>query len=98
MSKYTLRVARTSLETILIIDCDEDANAEANQFAVCGDLLEDTHISDYDYNFKMWEKEIPKERGIYEVVIEYESYQSNHYLDPVEYNTDISIESVKKLV
>lgn len=26
------------------------------------------------------------------------SYQSNHYLDPVEYTTDISIESVKKLI
>lgn len=42
--------------------------------------------------------EIPKEAGLYKCEIEAVYYQSNHPLDPVEYDCDVIIKNIEKLI
>lgn len=41
--------------------------------------------------------EIPKEKGLYKCEIEAVYYQSNHPLDPVEWDCDVIIKKIKKI-
>jgi hypothetical protein len=92
VSKYTIRVARNQFADLILIDSDQDFYSEDSGLDVVKDLL------DNNLDYAIGVDSIPLERGIYECEISYEAYQSNHPLDPVEWDTEIYIESVKKLV
>lgn len=91
-STFTLRVAVTKHLEYVLIDADEDYSTEDAGLDVVHDLFDNTatDIEGID--------EIPLERGLYEVKIKFVTFQSNHPLDPVEWDTFAGVLSVKKLI
>ena len=73
----------TRAGTKLMIDVDPDLT-DSDFFD--GEYMEDNITND---------KDLPDEPGIYSETIEINSYQSNHPLDPIEWDCDVNISNIK---
>lgn len=89
--KHLLGTSEPSFHSCIIaVSFDGNAmliKAENNlEQAFDGSNLEDNLTND---------KLLPKEAGIYKCLIRYHSFRCNHQLDPIEYDCNITIESIE---
>lgn len=71
---FTLRIARTKTGDLILVDCDEDTFEEGKEFSIT-DLIDGWgRLEESEHGLQGLEL-IPKERGLYECKLEYNSWR-----------------------